>query len=914
MNLPTNPVALGSAAQASETSVAPASVESVVAERAAVERALGDGKPEEALALLAHMREARPDDADSLMWTMEALRQAHGAEAALAAIGGTDAAASALAAAMPTVALTLHEQGHELLEARLLLARQSEIIDRLMYGIHRIQGISDYLGGRVESLEAQARTAAIAQGDDAGAKLVASCRALRVLYVSGDPNSPSHDYRVAGYIEALAAQGIEAEWLPAHEPEKILAALPRVSLVVFFRVALRPNLEPALAACRLQGIPTVFDVDDYVFEPRIADARYIDGIRYVPPKDLELYHWGVKAYRRMLLSVDAVTVTTEFLADRVRELGRRAHVLPNGFDDDKLEFSRVAAQRRAAEAPDGLLRIGYASGSKTHQRDFALCAGAVAEVLRRRPEVRLVLFRHPWSGITTLDVAEFPALQGLDSQIEWRDLVPLELLPEELARFDVNLAPLEVGNAFCEAKSELKFFEAALVGVCTVASPTGPFSGAIRHGETGYLAATTEEWQDAIERLLGDAAARRSMALLAQEAVLSAFGPASIGAHAATIYRGILTLSHAARGFADHSLAIGMLLPKLTAGSGGHAKAIALMRGLAELGHRVRLHFTEASPDYHSHAAIRDQFALPASVIISEGEVAFPPLDVLIATFWKTAHLIAERSDLALVPAYLMQDYEPMFYAMSDDFIGAEQSYSLGLRNISYGPWIKSQIEKRHGASADSIPFFIDQSLFRPGPEQRNPDKLVVFYRPEMARRLFALTMRGIELFLQKTERAVEVVMFGSWAEGSVPFEHSNLRVISPPEMAVLFREGAAGIAISSTNPSMVPLEMLACGMPVIDIAYGDNAVNYGGCEGVRLATPTPEGLAEAIADVMGDAALRRRMGNAAIRFGRALPSEFEVVDQLSALLGTYVAEAYSGEDGSVVPQRRPTKALGTDQ
>ena len=112
----------------------------------------------------------------------------------------------------------------------------------------------------------------------------------------------------------------------------------------------------------------------------------------------------------------------------------------------------------------------------------------------------------------------------------------------------------------------------------------------------------------------------------------------------------------------------------------------------------------------------------------------------------------------------------------------------------------------------------------------------------------------------------------------------------------------------------MVPLEMLACGMPVIDIAYGDNAVNYGGCEGVRLATPTPEGLAEAIADVMGDAALRRRMGNAAIRFGRALPSEFEVVDQLSALLGTYVAEAYSGEDGSVVPQRRPTKALGTDQ
>ena len=470
----------------------------------------------------------------------------------------------------------------------------------------------------------------------------------------------------------------------------------------------------------------------------------------------------------------------------------------------------------------------------------------------------------------------------------------------------MNLAPLEVGNAFCEAKSELKFFEAALVGVCTVASPTDPFARAMRHGETGLLAATTEEWREAIDHLLSDAAIRRSMAQAAQEDVLHRFGPPAIGARAAETYRGILALSQAARGFAPDSLAIGMLLPKLTAGSGGHAKAIALMRGLADLGHRIRLHFTEPSPDYHSHDAIRDQFALPASVVISEGEVEFPPLDVLIATFWKTAHLIAKRPDLALVRSYLMQDYEPLFYAMSDDFIGAEQSYSLGLRNISYGPWIKTQIEKRHGASADSIPFFIDQTLFRAGPERRNPDKLVVFYRPEMARRLFALTMQGIELFLKTAERPVEVVMFGSWAEGPVPFAHTNLRVISPAEMATLFREGAAGIAISSTNPSMVPLEMLACGMPVIDIAYGDNAVNYGGCEGVRLATPTAEGLAEAIAEVMGDEALRRRMGGAAIRFGRALPSEYEVVDRLSSLLTRYVASAPSVEGGPNEPRPSP--------
>jgi glycosyltransferase involved in cell wall biosynthesis len=78
-------------------------------------------------------------------------------------------------------------------------------------------------------------------------------------------------------------------------------------------------------------------------------------------------------------------------------------------------------------------------------------------------------------------------LQGLHGQIEWREFVPLDQLPNEIAQFDVNLAPLEVGNPFCEAKSELKYFEAALAGVPTIASPTGPYRRAIRHGETGFL-------------------------------------------------------------------------------------------------------------------------------------------------------------------------------------------------------------------------------------------------------------------------------------------------------------------------------------------------------------------------------------------------------------------------------------------
>ena len=78
-----------------------------------------------------------------------------------------------------------------------------------------------------------------------------------------------------------------------------------------------------------------------------------------------------------------------------------------------------------------------------------------------------------------------------------------------IARFDINLAPLEVGNIFCESKSELKFYEAALVDRPTVASPTEPYRNAIVHGQTGFLATTEDEWYEAVTALVVDASVVR---------------------------------------------------------------------------------------------------------------------------------------------------------------------------------------------------------------------------------------------------------------------------------------------------------------------------------------------------------------------------------------------------------------------
>jgi glycosyltransferase involved in cell wall biosynthesis len=349
----------------------------------------------------------------------------------------------------------------------------------------------------------------------------------RIVLVSGEPETPGHAYRVARLARAADALGHEVDVLTADElcPAWWRDRIPAPAIVIVWRARARPPLEKAIEAWRAAGASILFDVDDLMIDPALATPQVIDGIRSMglATADVRATYEGM---RRAMLLADACLAPTAALAEAIERAGRPCLVLPNGFDEETYRVSREAALRRRGEPPaDGLFRIGYASGSRTHQRDFAVAAPAVARLLARRPDCRLVLFREPRRGTPLLDVEEFPALAGLEDRIEWRALVPLARLPEELARFDVNLAPLEVGNPFCEAKSELKYFEAALVEVPTIASPTAPFRGSIRHGQTGLLADSTDSWHAHLEALGQDAALRHRLGRAALHDVLHRYGP-----------------------------------------------------------------------------------------------------------------------------------------------------------------------------------------------------------------------------------------------------------------------------------------------------------------------------------------------------------------------------------------------------
>jgi glycosyltransferase involved in cell wall biosynthesis len=342
-------------------------------------------------------------------------------------------------------------------------------------------------------------------------------RPRRILFLSAAPASIGHVYRVGHPVTALTARGWQAAWLPLDDAA-VPARLEEADLVVVFRARRSAGFEIVRDQCRARGVPLVYDVDDLVFDPDMMKAGFFAYLDDLPEPDRQRWLADATSWREALADCDAAVLSTAPLAAAAGRHCARVAVLPNCLDPTLTGLADAAGPTPKPSAADGRPRFGFASGTPTHRRDFTVAAGALARLFDRRPEPLLVV-------LGALDLTAYPELARHSRRIEARPGVPLHDLLGEVARFDVNLAPLELGNPFCEAKSAVRYLAAAAVGVPSVASPTVPLCDAMLPGLTGLLAADAGAWEDALERLLDDQAGRERMGQAARIHARARFGP-----------------------------------------------------------------------------------------------------------------------------------------------------------------------------------------------------------------------------------------------------------------------------------------------------------------------------------------------------------------------------------------------------
>jgi hypothetical protein len=163
----------------------------------------------------------------------------------------------------------------------------------------------------------------------------------RILYISGEPHTPGHAYRVERPMAAAASLGWDASWseVAPVNPDLIRGS----SIVVLWRVPHSTHVQGIIDCARAMGARVVFDIDDLMFRRDFADVRLIDGIRSQRFSESETKEFFEKIGRTMAC-VDLVTCPTEELASQVRFVGKPAFVLPNGFDDNTWSAARLAVR------------------------------------------------------------------------------------------------------------------------------------------------------------------------------------------------------------------------------------------------------------------------------------------------------------------------------------------------------------------------------------------------------------------------------------------------------------------------------------------------------------------------------------------------------------------------------------------
>ncbi len=286
------------------------------------------------------------------------------------------------------------------------------------------------------------------------------------------------------------------------------------SVIILYRLAMCPPLERLISAANQLGKPVIFDTDDLVFEPELT--TWHRAVRNLNPGDQVQHLDGVRRYLMTLLACDSVTVATPLLAELARKRGKRSFLHRNALGREMRELADELYAERRNRAVESKVVIGYGSGTATHEVDFLEAAAALERVLGHFPQVEL------WIA----GPLDLPAtLQRFGERVRRYPLTDWQNWFRLMARMDLALAPLEMGNVFCRAKSEIKFVEAGALGLPVVASKIDPYQGSMTDGKDGFLAANEGEWTEALTSLIQHPQLRAQIGAAARATVMRSYSP-----------------------------------------------------------------------------------------------------------------------------------------------------------------------------------------------------------------------------------------------------------------------------------------------------------------------------------------------------------------------------------------------------
>ena len=223
-------------------------------------------------------------------------------------------------------------------------------------------------------------------------------------------------------------------------------------------------------------------------------------------------------YETLIKEVDAVTTTTDILANKIKRFNKKVFVIPNTIDEESYH---------PRDGKNKKLVIGY-TGASSHWHDLEIITDVIID-LQSKYDFDYILQGMCSTPIES-EVYGFQQVKMLglaperkdyyEAALKWWEKmrqvrfvhIPFhypQLYPEILRRcdLDIGLAPLW-DNEFNRSKSCLKFYEYASMGTATLASNVLPYSKEVNYTAKNKFA----DWKNKLEKLIVDEKFRKDLA------------------------------------------------------------------------------------------------------------------------------------------------------------------------------------------------------------------------------------------------------------------------------------------------------------------------------------------------------------------------------------------------------------------
>ncbi|TCP60229.1 hypothetical protein EV663_11115 [Rhodovulum bhavnagarense] len=313
------------------------------------------------------------------------------------------------------------------------------------------------------------------------------------------------------------------------------------------------------------------------------------------------------------------------------------------------------------------------------------------------------------------------------------------------------------------------------------------------------------------------------------------------------IFAGIDTALDFAVGLAARGIVVRLVATDLPVSSPGASRQFILRRmdrnaAMAGTAGRVRVHCGVSSQTLPMHRG-----------------------DIFMATAWWTAHvaekLIRRHGFFHPRFHYLIQDYEPNFYAWGPEFADAMASYAFDLEAIFNTSLLRAYFAAQgFGFAGPDAPAFrpaIDIARYaagtRPPRPASQPRRLALYGRPAVARNMFATAVEALGRFVVAENLApgdIEIVSVGmphdpvKLPNGVVMESLGKLALEDYPGFLL---ETDIGLSLMySPHPSHPPIEMAASGCRVVTNAFPSKDLGLL-TPAIESTEPTATALGEAL-------------------------------------------------------------------